>query len=112
MVDALVALAVLFARAPLFEVHVFRGHAEGFGHRGAHHRQPLGRRLLAGVFADDQVPGIPVDHRPNFRDLPVVESEHLDILTREMPAQVLEALFDPVGQHFGLFAVCCFQLIN
>ena len=80
--------------------------------RGPNHRQPLGRRLLTGVFADDQVPGIPVDHRPDFRDLPVVESEHINFLMPELLAQVLEALFDPFGQHFGLSAVCGFQLIK
>jgi hypothetical protein len=65
--------------------------------------------LSAGIFANHQVTAVPIHHGTNLRYIPVIEPEHINPLFGKSPAQVTEALLDPVGQHNRLPAVFFFQ---
>ena len=102
VVETFVALAILAAGPSLFQVNLFRRHAQGIGDGTAHQGQPFGHGLAPHVLSDHQVPAIPVHHGANFRDVPVIQPEDLDMLPVEAIAQMLESFFHPVGQHLAL----------
>ncbi|VTR68296.1 hypothetical protein DESC_700052 [Desulfosarcina cetonica] len=102
IIDSFVALAVLPAGPALLEMQPFGGHLHGVRHGPAHQGQPCGRRLAPHVFAHDQVAAIPVDDGADFGDIPVIESENIDLLASETLVEMFEAFLDAVGQHLGL----------
>lgn len=101
-VDPLIAHAVTAAGKALLEVDLLHGDIQGRRCRGPHHGQPFGGRLPPRVFSDDQVAGIPVDNCADLGNIPVIQSERLDVLAGISPVQVFEPFFDPVAEHFGL----------
>jgi hypothetical protein len=102
MVDALVSFSLFDAGAPDFEMKVpvrdIQSPCHGFAHQG----QPVREGLLPAVFSDHKVTPIPVHHGPDFRDIPVIEPEHLKILSGIPFVQMLKSFFDAIGKHFCL----------
>ena len=105
-----VTIAFLTAYVSFLQMNVFRRDPQGRGDNVPHQWQPFRRRLFAHIFRNDQMSGIPVDGSPDFRNVPVVEPEHLDVLPGKTLAQMGMAFFYPVGEHIRLVAVFSRQI--
>jgi hypothetical protein len=84
---------------------LFRWNIQRFGHCRSHHRQPFGKRLFSRVFGNDQMSGIPVYGSAYFRDIPVVKSEHFDVLSGVTLVKVLEPFLCLVRKHLRLISI-------
>jgi len=95
-------LSVLPAGTAALQVHIFRRNPQNRGHSRGHLGKPLRSGLPAHIFSHDQVAGVPVDHRPHLRDIPIVKPETFNILPGETLSHMLIAFQHAIGQNFGV----------